>query len=154
MEFINNAVRILYADWFIPIILVYIALALNYLFVRSLSNTTHYQIFKRHLTIHFIIFLIFLILFYFFIPVNSKIQNDFVNTVENYEINNKEFNGVFFRLNLIYFCEDAVINSYEYYSLKKALRVDFQNAFDKQKTFVVSPIDTSQNNTLKNICEM
>ncbi|MDC4147482.1 hypothetical protein [Acinetobacter baumannii] len=146
---IDDMAKILYMDWFLSLLVAYFVLGTAYLVFKYLTPNLYKA---RVVQIYGVITIVLLLLFYFVIPVNSRVQADFVKNVYDFKKNNHA--EMFVLKNELTKCK-GYLNSYQYFKLKKAYYKDVENTSEKNG-FIRggSLIDPYVEYDTKKICDM
>lgn len=119
--------KMLYTEWFFPLLLTYLSCGMTYLVYRSfhLYNAKAVKLFA--LTI-----LAGLIVFYFVIPVPVKIQDSFVQFEQAFNRENDGYNGVYTELSKRDVCKNGYLTAFGFFILKNSFRKDQELTFKVQ----------------------
>lgn len=133
MSLFDSYSRVMYAAWFIPLLIMYLTIAPTYLVCRKMPFYNKKAFLMLIATVS-----IYLFLFYFFLPVPSKKQNDFLNQLKGLQESNENFSSIYTTLTKNKICRDGRLNGYEYFLLQKSLNKDVDLLFKNQKSIIIS----------------
>lgn len=137
--------KVMYAVWFFPLLLMYLAVAPTYYIYRKLPihNKTALPLLIGTVTVY-------LLLFYFVFPVPAKVQHDYLSQLKGLQESNEGFNSINTMLTKKEVCRDGRLNGFEYFLLEKSLNDDVDMLMKKQHSVMFST-DRTNTNAIK-IC--
>lgn len=148
MESLNAMFGIVYADWFIILMLLYMAIAPLILLRKSIPNAKGF--FKKNI----IGFLVLLFGFYFIFPVPLTVQEKEVEFVHNLVDNNDKVVKVNMQYWLSNQCNSNYLKGYQYFMFKKAFKKDFDATMDMQKMVNLGGIQDRGNYKGSYLCSL
>lgn len=145
-------VKILYLDWWIPLILIYIVVAVAYLCFKNMLISKN----EKLPGFGFITSLIVPIcaIFYFLIPVPESIQTNLIKKIYLIKEYNDDPNFSYLNIKINQYCDSKNINSFEFYQLKESYLKDVDVIFEDKKYMNLGKIGKKIDFKEKNICEL
>lgn len=135
--------KVMYAAWFFPLLIMYLAVAPTYYIYRKLPIHTIYSKTALYLLIGTVT--VYLLLFYFIFPVPAKVQHDFLSQLKGLQESNEGFNSINTMLTKKEVCRDGRLNGFEYFMLEKSLNDDVDILMKKQHSVMFSTDHTNTN---------
>lgn len=141
-----NSLHMLYAEWFFPVLIAYLAVVLTYFIYCSFRefNPRAFKLLLATVTMA-------LMVFYFVLPVPAQVQNSFVHLEDAFQSNNSKYNGIYSSITKHQICQNGYVTAYEYFVLKNSFHKDIALTVKIQGNLNGS-IRRADNNTYKSIC--
>lgn len=148
MKTIDFLVKMLYADWFIILMLVYMSIAPLFMIRKHIPNAKKF--FIRLLSV----VTAALLSFYFMFPVPVSVQEQEVEFVHNLKNNNDKAVTINMQYWLSNHCNSRYLQGYQYFMFVKAFRKDFDATMDAQKMVSLGGIEDRDNYKGSYICDL
>lgn len=148
MDDLKTLILMVYADWFIILLIVYLCHAPLYFIRKSFPDQK-----KFFLTMGVGAFG-FLMLFYLVLPVPATVQERFISQVHNLKDNNHQASFHNLKLGLNNECGKSYLKGYQYFILLKLYRADMDATFERQKSLSFNGVDQLNQPAEKKVCDL
>lgn len=125
--------EILYAAWFMPLLLSVMALGILFVIVLIMNAQGGYQAF-RNIAVLYV--LLVLLPFYFLMPVPKAVQQNVIHYIYVLKDNNSQVNLSYTSYELHQSCQKGYLRAFQYFGFLAAYHKDFEATFEQQNGFV------------------
>lgn len=146
MSLFDSYSSVMYSAWFIPLLVMFLTIAPTYYVYRKMHLYNKKAFLMLIATVS-----IYLLMFYFVLPVPSNKQHDFLAQLKGLQESNENFTRIYTTLTKNEICRDGRLNGFEYFLLQKSLNKDIDLFFEKQKSIIFST--DSANTSAVDICK-
>jgi hypothetical protein len=125
--------EMLYAAWFMPLLISAMAFGLLFLIVRIRNTEDGYHAFRNIAVLYA---LLVLLPFYFLMPVPKAVQQNVIHYIHVLKDNNSQVNLSHTSYQIHQSCKKGYLRAFQYFGFLAAYNKDFNATFEQQNGFV------------------
>ncbi len=144
-----SLIKILYMDWFVLPMAVYISFGFVFLFYKGFDSTDRKKLLKRMTKVIVII----LTLFYFIIPVPASVQHEYIENTHNLIKNNSNATLIHIQTVQVNYCFLPYLPAITYFQFKRAYLNDYEDIFQRKNGVLGGSISDHRIAPASEICK-